>query len=113
MAKSEQYQLLKKNISDVQKVFVADIVWFATELSDDDVAVLNSAEFSEATNPKSMLTDEDKAMKMFKCLLNRVDLDPDALGDFLQILRKKEKRFKVLIRKLEGMIYKLIIDGDK
>lgn len=93
--KSLAYRVLKKNRDGVEKVVKTDLVWFAKELNDDNVAVPNDSEFNVVINPTSMYSEDDKAMLVVKRLLNRVDLDPDVLGEFIGIL-KKEGTFNAL-----------------
>ena len=94
--KSVQYYLLKGNRDDVEKAVKTDLVWFAKELNN---AILNNSDFNVVTDPKSMMSEDDKAMLIVKHLLNRVDLDKDALKEFVEILKKK-KGFATLITKL-------------
>lgn len=48
------------------------------------------------------MTEGDRAGFMCKRLLQRVDMDPEALGTFVGILNKKEAKFRRLIRELSG-----------
>ena len=97
--RSREYILLKRNRDDVEKAVKTDLVWFAKELNKDDVAILNDSDFNVVTDPKSMTSEDDKAMLIVKRLLNRVDLDKDALKEFVEILKKK-KGFATLIAEL-------------
>ena len=91
--------MLKRNRDDVEKAVKTDLVWFAKQLNKDDVAILNDSDFNDVTDPKSMMSEDDKAMLIVKRLLNRVDLDKDALKEFVEILKKK-KGFATLIAEL-------------
>ena len=101
MASPEEHKLLKKNRSVVEKMIMSDMDWFADELNAEDVAVLTDSLCNEVKNPVSMKTPEQKAAMVVKYLLNRVDVYPQALGEFVVILKKKPKKFKVLIDKLD------------
>ena len=91
--------MLKRNRDDVEKAVKTDLVWFAKQLNKDYVAILNDSDFNLVTDPKSMMSEDDKAMLIVKRLLNRVDLDKDALKEFVEILKKK-KGFATLIAEL-------------
>lgn len=106
MPKSKEYELLKENRDIVEKAIKIDTEWVAKELNHPDVDVLTDSDYNTVTNAKSLLTEGEKAGLIFKRLLQWVDMDPDALGMFVEILRKK-KKFKIVIEKLGGS--KLII----
>ena len=112
MATSLEYLGLKKYRSDVEKTIKSDPKWFAEELNVDET-VLTDAKYNELTNPRSMLTDDEKAGEMVKHLLDRVDLDPDALREFLEILKKKDKKFRPLMDKLQGVGKFIFIPGTR
>ena len=84
----------------MKKWIKTDIDWFAGELNKDEV-VLTNAQYNQVTNPVSMLEPEQKAAEMMKHLLGRVELDPDYLEEFVKVLKKKEKKFKPLLKKLD------------
>ena len=58
------------------------------------MAFLNDAKCNEVKNPSAMKTPKQKAAMVFALVLNRVDVDSDALGEFVSVLRKKPKTFK-------------------
>ena len=99
MAKSLAYMRLQRCRSNLEKTIKSDLVWFAKELNVDET-VLTDSQFNELTNPKSWLTEDQKAGEMAKRLLDRVDLYPGALGEFVDILNKKPKKFRPLIDEL-------------
>lgn len=51
---------------------------------------------------RSMQSEMDKAWLVMKRLLQRVEMDPDALRVFVQILGKKQAKYKPVIHKLGG-----------
>ena len=80
---------------------MSDMKWLAGELNDDDVAVLNDQQYSDVTEVKALLNEEDKAGIVVKALLNRVEQDAEELKAFVDILKKKPRKFKALIAKLD------------
>ena len=78
-----------------------ELDWIADELNSEDVGFLSDAQCNEAKNPTSMKTPEQKAAMVFALILNRVDVDPGALKEFVSILRKKPKMFKPINEKLD------------
>ena len=79
---------------------MSDMKWLAGELNDDDVAVLNDQQYTDVTEVKTLLNEEDKAGIVVKALLNRVEQDAGELNTFVNILKKKPRKFKALIAKL-------------
>lgn len=101
MSKSEEYMLLKANRPDVKKVFASDIEWFAEELNDAKLDILNDSKYKEVTNKKSLLEEDDKASILWDALFNRVSYDRSALESFVDILKKRKAKFGELIGKLD------------
>ena len=101
IAPSEEYALLKKHRRATELAVMSDIKWLAGELNDDDVAVLNDQEYADVTEVKTLLNKEDKAGIVVKALLNRVEQDAEGLKTFVDILKKRPKKFKALIAKLD------------
>lgn len=62
----------------------------------------NCVTCNTSTPCRSMLAEVDKAWLVFKRLLQRVSIDPDALRVFVQILGKKQAKHKPVILKLGG-----------
>lgn len=95
-----EYKLLKKNRRDVEKAVKSDLKWMADELNDDDIAILNGQQYDDVVE-RTLLSDNDKATMVAGALLNRVDLDPDGLRVFVDILKKNGPKFRALIAKLD------------
>lgn len=100
MAENSAYNLLRKHRTVVEKKMKDDLEWFATELSDEDFPVLNEEQEKDVKNPRSLLRDDMKAQIMINPLLNWVSIEADGLGKFVKILKKKPKKYKALIKRL-------------
>ena len=95
------YELVKSCMEDLKKTIKSDLVWIAGQLYEEEI-VLTDAQYNEVTDSKSMLSEDERAAEVTKRLLARVDLDSDYLEEFVKILKKKEKKFRPLLKKLEG-----------
>ena len=102
MAQNPAYKLLKKHTIDVEGKMEENLVWFANELSTEEFRVLDDNLANDMKNPVSVLRPDQKAIQMFKPLLNWVKQDPDGLIEFVKILKKDPVRFKILIQKLDS-----------
>ena len=93
-------ELLRSCWEDVKKAIKSDLEWIVGELNEEEV-VLTNAQYDEVTDPKSTLEPEQKAAKVMGHLLNRLDIDPDYLEDFVTILKEKGSKFRSIIKKLD------------
>ena len=80
---------------------MSDMKWLAEELNDDSVAILNDQQYTDVTEVKTLLNEEERAGIVVKALLNRVEQDAEELKTFVDILKKKSRKFKALIAKLD------------
>ena len=93
--------MLKKHRRATELAVMSDIKLLAGELNDDDVAVLNDQQYADVIVAKTLLNEEKRAGIVVKALLNRVEQDAEGLKTFLDILKKRPKKFKALIAKLD------------
>ena len=93
--------MLKKHRRVTELAVMSDMKWLAGELNDDDAAVLNDQQYADVTEAKTLLNEEERAGIVVKALLNRVEQDAGELKTFLDILKKRPKKFKALIAKLD------------
>ena len=82
---------------------MSDMKWLAEELNDDNVAILNDEQYTDVTEVKTLLNEEERAGIVVKALLNRVEQDAEELKTFVDILKKKSRKFKALIVKLDTL----------
>ena len=89
---------------------MSDIKWLAGELN-DDVAALNDQQYTDVTEVKTLLNEEERAGIVVKALLNKVEQDAEELKTFVDILKKKPQKFKSLITKLDTRKYIYSVGG--
>ena len=82
---------------------MSDMKWLAKELNDDSIAILNDEQYTDVTEVKTLLNEEERAGIVVKALLNRVEQDAEELRTFVDILKNKPRKFKALIAKLDTL----------
>lgn len=75
-----------------------DMTWLAHEMS--SVGLLPDVIHRDVINPRSMLTEDQKATNMVSALETKVSINPYNLDKFVEILRKKPRLFGDIISHL-------------
>ena len=101
LALPKEYSLLKRQRGATILAVVSDMKWLAEKLNDDNVAILNDEQYADVTEVKNTLNEKERAEILVKALLNRVEQDGEELNTFVDILKKKPRKFKALIEKLD------------
>ena len=94
---------VKNNRNELEKALGIDMSWLANEMSKPSVGLMTEEECSNITNPR-LLTESQKKGVIVNALVRALELDKDGsdLAQFISVLKKKHKQYKMAIQIMGG-----------
>lgn len=88
MPAGDELLVLKSKRVKLENIVTWDMKWLAHEMN--KVGVLPDNAHREVTNPRSLLTEADKATMMVSSLEKSVKSEPSNLNKFLEVIKERQ-----------------------